>query len=215
MPQTYYPPKHGEHSFNCPHCHVYAMQLWLDCGALITQKGIQEILFQVPFFEFSKCNKCGQLGVWHRQQLIMPFAGSHPPHEELPADLLPDYQEAVEIAGRSPRGAAALLRLVLQKLLKELGGKGKDINDDIHALLKGGMSEEIQQACDVVRVVGNNAVHPGKIDLSDTPAIVTTLFELINHIVEVQIAQPKRIRGAFSSLPQGALQAIAARNAKR
>ena len=45
--------------------------------------------------------------------------------------------------------------------------KGKNIDDDIGALVKRGLDARIQKALDVVRVVGNNAVHPGQIDLRD------------------------------------------------
>ena len=62
----------------------------------------------------------------------------------------------------------------------ELGGKGGNLNQDIKDLVKGGLSAKIQKALDICRVVGNNAVHPGKIDLNDNPKIALNLFEMIN-----------------------------------
>ncbi|WP_424033423.1 DUF4145 domain-containing protein [Methylocella sp.] len=49
----------------------------------------------------------------------------------------------------------------MQKLCVELGEKGKNIDDDIANLVKKGLSPELQQALDILRVIGNEAVHHG------------------------------------------------------
>lgn len=51
---------------------------------------------------------------------------------------------------------------------------------------------DIQQALDIVRVVGNDAVHPGKLDLKDDLKTVETLFQLVNLISETMITHPKK-----------------------
>ncbi|WP_081454264.1 DUF4145 domain-containing protein [Vibrio furnissii] len=147
--------------------------------------------------------------------MVDPIIVSAPlPSEDLPESCRKDYQEAREIADKSPRGAAALLRLCIQKLCKELGGKGKNINDDIAVLVKNGLPVKIQQALDVVRVVGNNAVHPGEISLEDHPQVVTALFNLINMIVDNQITQPKQVAELFAFLPENAKSAVEKRDTK-
>ena len=93
-----------------------------------------------------------------------------------------------------------------------LGKNGKNINDDISALVKEGLPPEIQQALDIVRVVGNNAVHPGELSEDDVAEVSDTLFELVNQIVEERIARPKKLNSMFSKLPQGALDAIKKRD---
>ena len=120
--------------------------------------------------------------------------------------------EAKAIVNKSPRGAAALLRLCIQKLCEQLGEKGKNINDDIANLVKIGLPVKIQQALDVVRVIGNNAVHPGQIDLRDDQDTAMKLFELINVIAEVMITQPKEVERLYQSLPQTAREAIQKRD---
>lgn len=127
-------------------------------------------------------------------------------------ECMKDYLEAREIANSSPRGAAALLRLCIQKLAIHLGGDGNNINNDIGKLVQNGLPKRIQQALDVVRVIGNNAVHPGEMVIDDKPEIVHALFGLINLIVENQITQPKQVGELFSSLPEGAKSAVEKRD---
>ena len=104
-------------------------------------------------------------------------------HEDMPAPIREDFEEAAAIVNRSPRGAAALLRLCIQNLIPLFGEKGENINEDIASLVSKGLKSEVQQAMDVLRVIGNNAVHPGQMDLKDDKAIAVRLFELLNMII--------------------------------
>ena len=107
------------------------------------------------------------------------------------------------------------MRLAIQKLCKELGRPGKDINKDIKALVENGLNPLVQKALDAVRVIGNNAVHPGQIDLRDDRATAESLFGLINLITEKMISEPKRVNEVYASLPEGALKAIEDRDGKK
>ena len=137
-----------------------------------------------------------------------------PPHVDLPETCIAEYDEARDIVARSPRAAAALLRLCVQKLMVELGEKGKSINDDIGSLVKTGLPIEVQQALDYCRVIGNNGVHPGEIELTDNPEIAHSIFEMINFIVEDRISRPKNISALYKVLPEGALKAVEKRDAE-
>jgi hypothetical protein len=102
------------------------------------------------------------------------------PNPDLPDELFADFNEPREIVNASPRGAAALLRLVIQKLCGHLGEKGKNTDDDIASLVAKGLNPLVQQALDVVRVIGNEAVHPGAIDLKDDRDTALRLFQVVN-----------------------------------
>lgn len=145
--------------------------------------------------------------------MIFPDTGGAPmPNNDLPEEIKADYEEARTILNKSPRGAAALLRLCIQKLCKDLGESGKDINKDIGNLVKKGLPIKVQQSLDIVRVIGNDAVHPGQMDLKDDVETATKLFVLTNFIAEVMITQPKEVEKLFNSLPKNKLDGIADRD---
>jgi hypothetical protein len=147
--------------------------------------------------------------------MIFPDSATAPlPNADLPKDNADDYSEARSIINKSPRGAAALLRLCVQKLCQHLGESGKNINADIAALVKQGLNPKIQKSLDIVRVVGNDAVHPGQIDLKDQPETATSLCQLINIIADTLITQPKLIDNLYSGLPEDKREHIAKRDAK-
>jgi hypothetical protein len=135
-----------------------------------------------------------------------------PANPDLPEDVRRDYDEASTILDLSPRGAAALIRLGIQKLCKELGQPGKNINADIKALVAGGLDPRVQRALDAVRVIGNNAVHPGQIDLRDDRATAESLFRLMNLIAEKMISEPKHVDEVYAALPEDARAAIEKRD---
>lgn len=133
-------------------------------------------------------------------------------HEDLPESCVADYNEAREIVGRSPRAAAALMRLLIQKLLTELGQPGRNINEEIGNLVKAGLPVEVQRALDYCRVIGNNAVHPGEINIDDDPSIAHSLFEMVNFVVEDRITKSKKIAELYGRLPEGAQKAVERRD---
>jgi hypothetical protein len=157
----------------------------------------------------SSCYNCKELAIWIRDRLVYPADGEAPPaNDDMPADIRRDYDEASSILNLSPRGAAALLRLAIQKLCKELGQPGENLNRDIGELVKGGLDPRVQKALDTVRVIGNESVHPGQIDLSDDRATAEALFKLVNLIVEKTISEPKHVEELYASLPPSKVKQI-------
>ncbi|AWM88644.1 DUF4145 domain-containing protein [Microvirga sp. 17 mud 1-3] len=164
----------------------------------------------------SECYSCNALSIWIADKLTYPHVKYEiEPNDDLPEEIRQDFLEAASIVNQSPRGAAALLRLCIQKLLKHLGESGTDINRDIGSLVKKGLDARMQKALDIVRVVGNEAVHPGSIDLRDDKATATKLFGLVNLIADQMITQPKHLDAMFEGLPEGKKQGIEQRDSKR
>ncbi len=209
----YVAPKKGLLSFTCPHCGVFARQYhWGYNSEQRASVQYTESTIAQSAWSASLCEHCKQLCIWVGAQRVFPNTGTAPrPNSEMPADPKLDYLEAATIAATSPRASAALLRLAIQKLCVHLGGTGANLNDDIGELVASGLPTQVQRALDVVRVVGNNAVHPGQIDANDA-ALADKLFPLVNLIVEYMIELPKRTKDLYDALPEGAKAAIAKRD---
>jgi uncharacterized protein (UPF0335 family) len=169
-----------------------AIKIFLDEAKTDFSKLIKS--FIPESFAAAICQSCGKYSLWVDENIVYPRKISiEPANEDLNEEIKEIYDEASRIVIDSPRGAAALLRLALQLLLKQLGKEGKNINNDIKELVKNGLSQKIQKALDFVRVVGNNAVHPGQIDLKDNIEVALKLFKLINFIANEMITKPKEI----------------------
>jgi len=226
----YVAPNMNESAFNCPHCGALAVQTWYSCRASeLAVKTPSIHSGDPPFIEttvaqaqtssarninFTRCFNCRKITVWIAGELYYPRAGGGPEaNPDLPPDIRKDYDEASAILEITPRGAAALLRLCIQKLCVHLGQPGQNLNADIKALVAAGLDVGVQQALDYVRVVGNNAVHPGEIDVDDR-ATAEMLFRLVNIIAEKMITQPKHVEELYGSLPPGVLKAIEKRDGK-
>jgi len=208
-------PSVHEKSFTCPHCGVLARQYKWGHELKVGTQCYDESHIKSVQLRLSRCENCNKNCIWLGETILFPDRGNAPrPNPDMPVEVQEDYEEAARIYLKSPRGAAALLRLAIQKLMTHLGHAGKNINDAIAALVATGLPQKIQQALDVVRVTGNNAVHPGLLDANDVQ-VAEKLFPLVNVIVEYQISLPNRIQEMYDALPDGTRIAIKKRDEKK
>jgi len=195
MSVKYYPPGFLSKQFHCMYCDVFAVQNWFDLNA---RNKIWRCI----------CHHCKNESIWievNKGEGRMIYPDIHqgpPPHEDMPERVKEDYLEAMSIVSKSPRGAAALLRLALQKLMKELGESGRSIDKDIASLVEKGLPVEVQQALDLLRVIGNESVHPGQLDPRDDQDTAMQLFELMNFIVEDRITRKQKIEALYQKLTE-------------
>ncbi len=167
-------------------------------------------------FSIATCAACEDFTLWIDRSLIYPKKISLPqPNSDMDEDIKSLYLEAATVFIDSPKGATALLRLALQKLLKQLGESGENINKDIKELVSKGLSSKIQQALDILRVVGNHAVHPGQIDLNDNAEIALKLFQVLNFIADEMITKPKELEKLYDVIiPEDTKEHIKQRDGK-
>lgn len=216
---SYDAPSFQSPGFNCPFCGYWAHQKWARAQA--PQPFSKQV---IPDTQFAQCEKCQAYSIWHKEVMIFPTVGSAPPpHPDLPKDIKEDYEEARAVASRSPKSAAALLRLTIDKLMNIIleeevleDNKKLDLNDKIKLMVQKGLSPDMQRAFDSVRIIGNKAVHPGQIDLNDNPQMVNKLFELVNIIARQTITEPKATREFYdNNLPEGERNNIEKRNGNK
>ena len=93
------------------------------------------------------------------------------------------------------------MRLVVEQLVRDLDREERSLNDAIGALVKDGLNPVVQRSLDVTRVTGNDAVHPGEIDVDDEDN-VASIMGLVNVIAEQLIEVPRHIEEQYASLPE-------------
>ncbi|MCP9755702.1 DUF4145 domain-containing protein [Lacihabitans sp. CCS-44] len=205
-------PQFKLNAFDCPNCLAFSNQIWHDV-ILRTYQVPPEVFEE---FWFAKCNSCEDFSIWHDGKLVYPYEIIAPlPNSDMPDIVKSDFEEARRICNDSPRGAAALLRLAIEKLCKILGKENDDLNTNIGLLVANGLPLKIQKALDSIRVIGNKAVHPGQIDLKDDIKTVLSLFTFINIICENQITHMNLISEFYDEkVPESNKVAIEKRDKK-
>lgn len=107
-------PSFRKKSFCCPLCDVVSQQIW----------AVSESNNPYTCVDCASCGSCHKYSIWFDKKMIYPKKLTAPlAHAEMPDSVKKLYEEARQISNDSPRSAAALLRVTLEKLTEELGEK--------------------------------------------------------------------------------------------
>lgn len=224
--------------FTCPHCNAFAAHSFkvedINTGADETSVGI--VVYNVLIV--STCQSCNINSLWIKQgissylpsfyksninkddkefeKLIFPgrMTDVPTPNKDMPEDVFKIYAEACLVLQHSPRSSIALSRLAIEQLVDYLEANGKNLNEKIGDLVSKGLPVTIQQMLDSVRVIGNNAVHPGQIEIEGNTDLAISLLTFINLIVDNQISQPKAIQSTYNLIPDSYKKSIEQRDNK-
>jgi hypothetical protein len=223
-------PEIDKESFNCPHCKALTHHFWSEVYWYLNgPKQSSKTLTCAMDFKIAQCYTCNKYSIWRCKpritseldtadiyEMIYPINLSYfpDPNDDLANEIKEDYLEAGKVLKDSPRGACSLLRLSLEKLINQVEPGSGNIDFKIKKLVEKGLETPIQEALDLTRVIGNEAVHAGTLDLKGNKETALILFETINLISEKLISLPKRINGAYKSLPPEKLDAIKKRDKK-
>jgi len=169
----------------------------------------------VVSYDISRCYSCKKSALWIAHKLVWPetvFIVA--PNEDMPENVKSVFLEASQVFKHSPRASAALLRLAIEELCNEINGTRDTIFNGIGKLVKNGLDPRIQKSLDIVRVTGNEAVHPGQLNFNDTPEDAERLFKLVNLIVENLITFPKELDEVYNGIPASKREAIEQRDGR-
>lgn len=211
MANKYIAPDYMKESFTCPHCGTLSLMHYV-CISYHGHEALsmtQNMRKGDNWLNIASCQNCKKKTIWIDNIYAYPDVVAEEANSDMPEDIKQLYNEAGLIYNKSPRAACALLRLAIDRLCNELGEKDKDINKNIGALVKRGLPQSVQQALDIVRVVGNKAVHPGQIAFDvDDKGTATMLMRLLNIIVERMITEPNEIDSLYQGLPESVKKSI-------
>jgi hypothetical protein len=171
----------------CPHCGVQFSALptssieWSDvdghwrlwvthCKTAACGKcNIAAVVDSTPFTAGAPAERTRQL---HR---IWPRTSGRPRCPDVvPKDIAEDYNEACLVLQDSPKASAALSRRCLQHLLRDKAGvKPGNLSQEIQQVLDGKqLRNDLAEAIDAVRNIGNFAAHPEKSETTGTIVVV-------------------------------------------
>jgi Domain of unknown function (DUF4145) len=157
----------------------------------------------------SYCFNCNEMCLWVCDQLVWPkrVESPEPKLQALP-DVRRDDDEASQTLDASPRGAAALLRLALDKVCKELGESRESPKDDMASFVQEDVDARAQKVLEAMCIIESNATPPGQIGVGDNRAAAETLSGLVNLICEKMIMEPRHLQAVYTKLREGALNAM-------
>lgn len=107
------------------------------------------------------------------------------------------FNEAKDIFDKSPKAASALLRCLIERILRDKFQKehsrsflAKILNDDN---VQNELGNEIIQLCQTCKLIGNDAAYSSLMIYEDeSKQEVELLFELINAIAEELLSKPRK-----------------------
>lgn len=213
-------PRFNKPSFVCPHCGVLAQHKWSEtyvAGMGPGISGMEEPGLPAQAWHASVCtvSTCARYCLWRRQELVYPAHGAADlPH---PAAAMPDdvrvlYEEAALVFAVSRRAGAALARATLEALLRHVDPEaGKANLDQRMARMEGRLSTSLWDTLDLVRHVGNKALHVSGVPDEavvlvldeDDVEVGPALFEIINDVVDETIVKEQKRARLANLIPAG------------
>jgi hypothetical protein len=157
----------------------------------------------------SYCFNCNEICLWVVDQLVWPrcATGSDPKLHALP-DVRRENEEAGHTLDASPRGAAAFLRLAIERLCNELGNSEESPRPEVAPHFQEDLDARVQKVLDAMRIIESNATPPDPIGVADTPATAETLSGLVNMICEKMIIEPRHLQALYTKMRDGAQSAF-------
>jgi len=145
----------------------------------VYQKHSQSLKVKMANLHLSSCHSCNGFALWVGERLAFPINV-----DKTPALVEEDLEEAAAILNKSPRGAIALMRVCIQKLMPLLKQDSENLNDSMSSLVRKGLEVEIQQAMEVLQVLGNDLGQPTSLDTQEDKEMALRFVDSLKAILE-------------------------------
>jgi Domain of unknown function (DUF4145) len=153
----------------------------------VYQKHSQSVKAKMANLHVSGCHSCNGFALWMGDRLVFPYNV-----EKTPDLIQEDFEEAAAILDESPRGATALLRVCIQKLVPLLKQEGKSLNDYISSLVCKGLEVEIKQAMEVLQVLRNEPGQPTRLETQEDKEMALRFFDSLKVILERRMLRDEK-----------------------
>jgi hypothetical protein len=141
------------------------------------QKHPQPLKVRMANLHVSNCHSCNGFALWVGGLLVFPTR-----IDKTPELVEEDVEEAAAILEKFPRGAAALMRVCVQKLVPLLEDNGKALNQRVSSLVRKGLEMEMQQSMEVLAVLRSD---PAQLSQLESQADKETALRFLDSLQAV------------------------------
>ena len=143
------------------------------------QKHPHPLKVKMANLHISNCHSCNGFSLWVGGLLVFPTR-----IDKTPELVEEDLEEAAAILNKFPRGATALMRVCIQKLVPLLKENGKELSDDISSLMRKGLEMEMQQAMEVLEFLRGDSAQLNSLESQADRETALRLLDSLKAVLE-------------------------------
>ena len=148
------------------------------------QKHAQSLKVRMANLHTSSCHSCNRFSIWVRGELVFPTR-----IDKTPEFVEEDFDEAAAILNKFPRGATALMRVCIQKLVHLLEEDGNALNQRVASLVRKGLEMEMQQAMEVLQVLRADPVQLGRLETQGDKETALRFLDSLKAVLERRMSE--------------------------
>jgi hypothetical protein len=148
------------------------------------QKHPHPLKVKMANLHISNCHSCNGFSLWVGGILVFPTR-----IDKTPELVEEDLEEATAILNKFPRGATALMRVCIQKLVPLLEDNGKELNQRVSSLVRKGLEMEMQQAEEVLQVLRSDPVQLSQLESQADKETVLRFLDSLKEVLERRMPQ--------------------------
>jgi hypothetical protein len=143
------------------------------------QKHPHPLRVRMANLHISNCHGCNGFSLWVGGLLVFPTSVDKT--TELVEE---DVEEAAAILNEFPRGATALMRVCIQKLVPLLQDNGKELDQRLSSLVRKGLEMEMQQSMEVLQVLRSDSTRLSPLESQADKEIALRFLDSLQTILE-------------------------------